>query len=68
MAPRFLGICRNTPEPVHPLHRPGEVCSYYSDDPEVRRPDEEVVAKLRKAWQWHGFSHVDSGVYALALG
>ncbi|MBB4922618.1 hypothetical protein FHR34_001611 [Kitasatospora kifunensis] len=35
--------------------------------PEVRRPDEEAVAKLRRAWERHGFRPVGEGVYAMAL-
>ncbi|MGW2540956.1 hypothetical protein ACWC5I_08790 [Kitasatospora sp. NPDC001574] len=62
--PRTLAVCY--PAPVHD-HGSDEPCSYESDDPEVRRPDEEAVAKLQKAWERHGFSHLDQGVYTMAL-
>ncbi|MFD7454428.1 hypothetical protein [Kitasatospora sp. NPDC059827] len=64
--PGALAVCY--PAPVHPQHGPGEVCSYESDDPEVRRPDEEAVAKLRRAWEEHGFSLLADGVYARRMG
>ncbi|MCX4750361.1 hypothetical protein OG455_33450 [Kitasatospora sp. NBC_01287] len=60
--PGTLAVCY--PAPVHPQHGPGEVCSYESDDPEVRRPDEEAVGKLRRAWERHGFSELAEGVYS----
>ncbi|MDH6113924.1 GNAT superfamily N-acetyltransferase [Kitasatospora sp. MAP12-15] len=62
--PGTVAICY--PAPLHD-HGPDEPCSYESDDPEVRRPDEEAVAKLRKAWERHGFRPIGEGVYALAL-
>ncbi|MFJ9520487.1 hypothetical protein ACIRPK_19825 [Kitasatospora sp. NPDC101801] len=63
--PRTLAICY--PAPIHD-HGPAEPCSYESDDPEIRRPDEEAVTKLRKAWERQGFSHLDQGVYVMPLG
>ncbi|WP_280687521.1 MULTISPECIES: hypothetical protein [unclassified Kitasatospora] len=54
------------PAPIH-THGPDEPCSFTSDDPEVRRPDEEATAALRKAWGRHGFTHLCEGVYAMAL-
>lgn len=59
--PGALAVCY--PAPVHPQHGPGEVCPYESDDPEVRRPDEEAVVKLRRAWAGHGFSPLADAVY-----
>jgi hypothetical protein len=59
--PGALAVCY--PAPIHPQHGPGEVCSYESDDPEVRRPDDEAVAKLRRGWEAHGFSLLADGVY-----
>lgn len=64
--PGTVAVCY--PAPIHPQHGPGEVCSYESDDPKVRRPDEEAVSALRKAWERHGFRHLIEGVYAMALG
>ncbi|MEV7021843.1 hypothetical protein [Kitasatospora sp. NPDC093558] len=58
--PGSLAVCY--PAPIHD-HGPDEPCSYDSDDPEVRRPDEEAVAKLRRAWEGHGFSLLADGVY-----
>ncbi|WP_035794239.1 hypothetical protein [Kitasatospora mediocidica] len=63
--PRSVAVCY--PAPIH-THGPEEPCSYESDDPEVRRPDEEAVAALRGAWSRRGFGHVQEGVYAMALG
>lgn len=58
--PGTLAVCY--PAPIHD-HGPDEPCSYDSEDPEVRRPDEEAVAKLRRAWERHGFSPLGEGVY-----
>lgn len=63
--PGAVAVCY--PAPIHPQHAEGEVCSYESDDPEVRRPDEEAVTALRKAWARHGFAPLADGVYALPL-
>ncbi|MFJ9694878.1 hypothetical protein [Kitasatospora sp. NPDC101183] len=60
--PGTLAVCY--PAPVHPVHGPDEVCSYESDDPMVRRLDDEAVEKLRRAWGKHGFSLLTDGVYA----
>ncbi|MFJ9691051.1 hypothetical protein [Kitasatospora sp. NPDC101183] len=60
--PGTLAVCY--PAPVHPKHGPGEACSYESDDPMVRRLDDEAVEKLRRAWGRHGFSLLTDGVYA----
>ncbi|WP_328957768.1 hypothetical protein [Kitasatospora purpeofusca] len=54
------------PAPIHD-HGPDEPCSYESDDPEIRRPDEEAVAKLQKAWERQGFAQFDQAVYIMAL-
>ncbi|MDH6120475.1 GNAT superfamily N-acetyltransferase [Kitasatospora sp. GAS204A] len=62
--PGTVAVCY--PAPLHD-HGPDEPCSYVSDDPEVRRPDEEAVGRLRKAWERHGFRPIGEGVYALAL-
>ncbi|MFD0399964.1 hypothetical protein ACFV84_00085 [Kitasatospora sp. NPDC059811] len=62
--PGALAVCY--PAPIHD-HGPDEPCSYASDDPEIRRPDEEAMTKLRRAWERHGFTHLDQGVYAMAL-
>ncbi|MDH6131894.1 hypothetical protein P3T37_001268 [Kitasatospora sp. MAA4] len=62
--PKTVAVCY--PAPIH-THGPDEPCSYASDDPEVRRPDDEAVAALRKAWARRGFSHLSDGVYAMAL-
>lgn len=62
--PGAVAVCY--PAPIHD-HGPEEPCSYDSDDPEVRRPDEEAMAKLRTAWGRHGFRPIGEGVYALAL-
>ncbi|WP_145911040.1 hypothetical protein [Kitasatospora viridis] len=62
--PRTLAVCY--PAPIHD-HGPDEPCAYESDDPEVRRPDEEAVERLRRAWERHGFSHLDQGVYVMPL-
>lgn len=62
--PGTVAVCY--PAPLHD-HGPDEPCSYTSDDPEIRRPDEEAVAKLRTAWERHGFHPIGEGVYALAL-
>jgi hypothetical protein len=51
------------PAPIHPEHGPGEACPFESDDPEVRRPDEEATVRLRRAWERHGFSLLTDGVY-----
>ncbi|MFD7450560.1 hypothetical protein [Kitasatospora sp. NPDC059827] len=59
--PGALAVCY--PAPIHD-HGPDEPCSYDSDDPEVRRPDEEAIEKLRRAWERHGFSLLADGVYA----
>ncbi|GAA1987254.1 hypothetical protein [Kitasatospora viridis] len=64
--PGTVAICY--PAPIHPQHGPGEVCSYESDDPEVRRADEEAVVKLRRAWERHGFELIADGVYGLRVG
>ncbi|MFD4535335.1 hypothetical protein ACFWNL_13575 [Kitasatospora sp. NPDC058397] len=58
--PGALAVCY--PAPIHD-HGPDEPCSYDSDDPEVRRPDEEAIEKLRRAWEEHGFSLLAEGVY-----
>ncbi|WP_329572740.1 hypothetical protein [Kitasatospora sp. NBC_01266] len=63
--PGTVAVCY--PAPIHPKHGPDEVCSYESDDPEVRRPDEDAVAALRKAWERQGFRPVGEGVYAMVL-
>jgi hypothetical protein len=60
--PGALAVCY--PAPIHPQHGPGEVCSYESEDPQVRRLDEEAVDKLRRVWEGHGFSLLTEGVYA----
>jgi GNAT superfamily N-acetyltransferase len=62
--PRTVAVCY--PAPIHD-HGPDEPCSYDSDDPEVRQPDEEAMAKLRAAWERHGFKPLGEGVYAMAL-
>ncbi|MER7846623.1 hypothetical protein ABTZ03_21990 [Kitasatospora sp. NPDC096077] len=62
--PGTLAVCY--PAPIHD-HGPDEPCSYESDDPEVRRPDEEAMAKLRRAWEGHGFAPLTEGVYALRM-
>lgn len=62
--PGTVAVCY--PAPIHD-HSPDEPCSYASDDPEVRRPDEEAVAKLRRAWERHGFRPLLEGVYAMPL-
>jgi GNAT superfamily N-acetyltransferase len=59
--PGALAVCY--PAPIHPQHGPGEMCSYESDDPEVRHADDEAVAKLRQAWERHDFSLLSEGVY-----
>ncbi|KJY28346.1 hypothetical protein [Streptomyces sp. NRRL S-495] len=58
--PGALAVCY--PAPIHE-HGPDEPCSYNSDDPEVRRPDEEAMDKLRRAWERHGFLPLAEGVY-----
>ncbi|MCX4749060.1 hypothetical protein OG455_26730 [Kitasatospora sp. NBC_01287] len=55
------------PAPIHLQHGPGEVCSYESDDPEVRWPDEEASEKLRQAWERRGFRPIGEAVYAMVL-
>ncbi|MFJ9693984.1 hypothetical protein [Kitasatospora sp. NPDC101183] len=55
------------PAPLHDVHAPGEVCPYESDDPMVRRLDEEGVGKLRKMWEGHGFLPLADGVYACRI-
>jgi hypothetical protein len=62
--PGAVAVCY--PAPIHD-HGPDEPCSYDSDDPEVRRPDEEAMAKLRAAWERHGFKPIGEGIYAMAL-
>jgi hypothetical protein len=62
--PGTVAVCY--PAPIHD-HGPDEPCSYDSDDPEVRRPDEEAMDKLRAAWERHGFKPIGEGVYAMAL-
>ncbi|MGF1429843.1 hypothetical protein [Kitasatospora sp. LaBMicrA B282] len=62
--PGALAVCY--PAPIHD-HGPDEPCSYASDDPEVRRPDEEAIVKLRRAWARHGFRPIGDGVYVLRL-
>ncbi|MEE1822855.1 hypothetical protein PUR61_11715 [Streptomyces sp. BE20] len=62
--PGAVAVCY--PAPIHD-HGPGEPCSYESDDPEIRRPDEEAVTKLQKAWERQGFAHLDQGVHTLVL-
>ncbi len=62
--PGTVAVCY--PAPIHD-HGPDEPCSYESADPEIRRPDEEAVAKLRTAWERHGFSHLDQGVYTMVF-
>ncbi|MFF7634183.1 hypothetical protein ACFZB9_13660 [Kitasatospora sp. NPDC008050] len=59
--PGTVAVCY--PAPIHD-HGPDEPCSYTSDDPEVRRPDEEAVAKLQQAWERHGFRPIGDHVYA----
>jgi GNAT superfamily N-acetyltransferase len=59
--PGTVAVCY--PAPIHD-HGPDEPCSYQSDDPEIRRPDEEAVTKLQQAWQRHGFKEIDEGVHA----
>ncbi|MER7672803.1 hypothetical protein ABTY61_30725 [Kitasatospora sp. NPDC096128] len=59
--PGTVAICY--PAPIHD-HGPDERCSFTSEDPEVRRPDEEAMAKLRRAWERHGFAPIGDGVYA----
>ncbi len=59
--PGAVAVCY--PAPIHD-HGPDEPCSYASDDPEVRRPDEEAVDKLRRAWERHDFGPLAEGVYA----
>ena len=59
--PGTVAVCY--PAPLHD-HGPDEPCSYESDDPEVRRPDEEAVDKLRRAWERHDFRPLAEGVYA----
>jgi hypothetical protein len=58
--PGTVAVCY--PAPIHE-HGPDEPCSYASDDPEVRRPDEEAMAKLRRGWKRHGFRPLGAGVY-----
>ncbi|WP_327073357.1 hypothetical protein OG196_15315 [Kitasatospora purpeofusca] len=62
--PGAVAVCY--PAPIHD-HGPDEPCSYESDDPEIRRPDEEAVAKLQKAWERQGFAEFDQAVYTLLL-
>ncbi|MDY0811524.1 hypothetical protein [Kitasatospora purpeofusca] len=62
--PGAVAVCY--PAPIHD-HGPDELCSYESDDPEIRRPDEEAVAKLQAAWKRWGFVELDQAVYTLAL-
>ncbi|WP_405005017.1 hypothetical protein OHV13_12845 [Kitasatospora purpeofusca] len=62
--PGAVAVCY--PAPIHD-HGPDEPCSYASDDPEIRRPDEEAVAKLQKAWEGQGFARFDQAVYTMAL-
>ncbi|WP_329562494.1 hypothetical protein [Kitasatospora sp. NBC_01266] len=62
--PGAVAVCYSTP--THD-HGPDEPCSYASDDPEARRPDEEAIAKLRRAWERHGFESIGEGVYARRL-
>ncbi|MFJ4669433.1 hypothetical protein [Kitasatospora purpeofusca] len=59
--PGTVAVCY--PAPIHD-HGPDEPCSYASDDPEVRRPDEEAMEKLRRAWERHAFRPIGEGVYA----
>ncbi|MGW3044731.1 group II intron maturase-specific domain-containing protein [Kitasatospora sp. NPDC001159] len=59
-----LAVCY--PAPIHD-HGPDEPCSYDSEDPAVRRPDEEAMEKLRRAWERHGFSLLAEGVYACRM-
>ncbi|MFJ4795606.1 hypothetical protein [Kitasatospora purpeofusca] len=59
--PGTVAVCY--PAPIHD-HGPDEPCSYASDDPEVRRPDEEAMEKLRLAWERHDFRPIGEGVYA----
>lgn len=61
--PGALAVCYSAP--IHE-HGPEQPCGYESDDPEIRRPDEEAVERLRPAWQRHGFWHPDQGVYTMA--
>lgn len=63
--PGALAVCY--PAPIHGEHPPGEICPFYSDDPEVRRPDEEATGKLRRIWERHGFSLLAEGVYARTI-
>ncbi len=62
--PGALAVCY--PAPIHD-HGPDEPCSYESDDPEIRRPDDEAVAKLQKAWEQRGFTEFDQAVYTMTL-
>ncbi|MEV7601185.1 hypothetical protein AB0O91_27850 [Kitasatospora sp. NPDC089797] len=59
--PGAVAVCY--PAPIHD-HGPDEPCSFTSQDPEVRRPDEEAMARLRRAWGRHGFAPIGEGVHA----